>query len=589
MKILVNQIRVANFRAIKKLDLSLSPFTVLVGANNSGKTTLLRALHLALGEGRKPISIEDFHISNGTPTNEIIIDIRIIPVDDDNVRIKKFDEPWYPGVFTETQVNDENDYEYVGLRTRIAPDPRKSGGFSFERNSLKNWDDFDAWPLNTQVGDKAPQIDAIPLYFIDAQRDILQDLREKNSFLGRLSSQIKFDEKKVREIEKLLENLNSEIVDASPVLKHLSNKLSELNETIGSRRTGVEITPVHKKIRDIGKGLNIHLAEESSEPLPLDYHGMGTRSWASLLTIKAFVSWESLEAHEEDDPFHSILALEEPESHLHPNAQRHLLTQMMQMEGQKVISTHSPFIAGRSSLENIRHFYKTNEGPIIGTLDSSFSEADIKKIEREIMNTRGELLFAKCVVLCEGSTEEQMLPIFAEAYWGKSHFENGVCFAGTGSGLNYAAFISFCLAFHIPWFIFGDSEANIVKKLEMQLKDLGLPEIVHSPNIIHLPAGKKIETYLIDEGYQPEIKAGFFERDQFDCVNDKHRDAKKQAIESKTDSELLQELESQKTKVAPYVAEAIVKSNDPKKRIPSAFMQLFQEIDKSFNMGENTQ
>ena len=587
MDIFIDRVKIANFRAIKQLEVSLAPFTVLVGTNNSGKTTFLRALHLALGEGRKFVSKEDFHIDEGVAAEEIVIDIRIVPVDDECKRSKNFGDPWFPGIFLESQICNENDYEYIACRTRIVPDTRKSGGYSFERINLKQWDNSSSWPDKSQENGKTQTFDAIPLYFIDAQRDILQDLRDKGSFLGRLSSQIQFDKNKIVEIEKLLADLNSSIVNDSQVLKHLADRLAELSDTIGTKRADIEITPIHKKIRDIGKGLNIHLAEGEAESLPLDYHGMGTRSWASLLAVKAFVSWEVQESRKNEEPFHSILALEEPESHLHPNAQRHLFSQISLMDGQKIISTHSPFIASKSHLTDIRHFYRTAAGLVVGQVSET---DDIKKVEREIMNTRGELLFAKAVVLCEGLTEEQMLPIFAQEHWKKSHFENGICFAGTGSGKNYKVFISFCRSFHIPWFILGDSEADIVQRLDKALAELGLQESEESSNIILLPNRQKIETYLIAQGYQPDLKKAIFEfeMEKNDGANDQYRKKKKNEINGWNDEEIRGFLERNKTKIAPYVAEAIVQNEHPERRIPEVFSQVFGAIDNTLMAGEQT-
>ena len=53
MGILVDQVRVHNFRAFRNFEVVLSPVTVLVGMNNSGKTSFLKALHLALGVDRR--------------------------------------------------------------------------------------------------------------------------------------------------------------------------------------------------------------------------------------------------------------------------------------------------------------------------------------------------------------------------------------------------------------------------------------------------------------------------------------------------------------------------------------------------------
>jgi len=83
MSILIDKIRIANYRAIKEIEINLSPLTMLVGANNAGKTTFLKALNLALGIDKRNISKEDF-FDDGTKNpddNIILIDIRIIPFD----------------------------------------------------------------------------------------------------------------------------------------------------------------------------------------------------------------------------------------------------------------------------------------------------------------------------------------------------------------------------------------------------------------------------------------------------------------------------------------------------------------------------
>ena len=91
----------------------------------------------------------------------------------------------------------------------------------------------------------------------------------------------------------------------------------------------------------MNKGLNINFQDRNNESFPLEYHGMGTRSWASLLTFKAYITWfaESYQT-EGTSPYYPILALEEPEAHLHPNAQRHLYSQLLEINGQKIISSH---------------------------------------------------------------------------------------------------------------------------------------------------------------------------------------------------------------------------------------------------------
>jgi len=46
----ITAVRIRNFRGIRSLDLELGPITVLIGENNTGKTSVLDALKLCLRE-----------------------------------------------------------------------------------------------------------------------------------------------------------------------------------------------------------------------------------------------------------------------------------------------------------------------------------------------------------------------------------------------------------------------------------------------------------------------------------------------------------------------------------------------------------
>jgi putative ATP-dependent endonuclease of OLD family len=126
---------------------------------------------------------------------------------------------------------------------------------------------------------------------------------------------------------------------------------------MNSQGGGVELTPFTKKIRDLNKGLNINYGDGEDSFL-MEYHGMGTRSWSSLLTLKAFIELFKRNSEKNDTVFFPIVALEEPEAHLHPNAQKTLYSQIDTIIGQKIISTHSPYIASMAKLDEIINFYK---------------------------------------------------------------------------------------------------------------------------------------------------------------------------------------------------------------------------------------
>ena len=50
---MIKRVGLENFRGIRKGELELAPITILLGANNSGKTTVLEALLLAHGPAHR--------------------------------------------------------------------------------------------------------------------------------------------------------------------------------------------------------------------------------------------------------------------------------------------------------------------------------------------------------------------------------------------------------------------------------------------------------------------------------------------------------------------------------------------------------
>ena len=65
---ILKRFRIENFRGITELELELDRTTVLIGENNSGKTSILEALHTCMSRGLSrratPFTEYDFHLVN---------------------------------------------------------------------------------------------------------------------------------------------------------------------------------------------------------------------------------------------------------------------------------------------------------------------------------------------------------------------------------------------------------------------------------------------------------------------------------------------------------------------------------------------
>ncbi len=577
----VDAVRIAHFRSLHNVEVYLADITLLVGMNNTGKTSFLKALHLALGADRRTISPDDFFIdADGREEQSILVDVRIVPVDDNGVRAQAFAQRWIDNDLggKDLIAAGSDDREFVAFRTQITRDVVKND-FILERKSLAEWPEFATWQT-ARTKARVPRFEQLASFFIDAQRDVVGDLRGRSSYMGRLLSKIEIPEAAVAELEERLRLLNDDIVSQSEVLSHIREVLAGLNRTVPAFGDGVEISPVSKKMRDLVKGVGVQFADGAGSSFPLESHGMGTRSWASLLSFDAYISWTGKLAEREGLPFHPVLFLEEPEAHLHPNAQRSVYGQLCQGSGQRIVSTHSPYVAGQADLSGILHFSKTGVATRVRKLPvSDFSADEIRKIRREIMRTRGELLFATAVVLFEGETEEQALPMFASRHWNQYPFQRGVAFVGVGGERNYAPFLTMFEAMEIPWFIFSDGEQNACNSVRSALKKIGV-EAAH-PDVITLPNNKAIEGYLLKQGYENELKLAVIEF-QKPFHSEQHEQAKRTEIMAWSEGILEEFLKSHKTALASHWASAILALGDDR-AIPIAIRELLQRVDQRLN------
>ena len=520
MNILIDTIRIAGFRGIKNLEMSLPRVTVLIGTNNSGKTSLLKALQLALGDYSRYLSEEDFYIgADDKRVPEILIDVRFVPVDDDGNRTQIFNEECVIE-FSDKIRAEGNNNQFVALRTRAALNTIK-GVFEIRRFTLERWPDFETWQTeNIKEIKMLTRFESMPFISIEAQRDIHQELKERSSFIGKVLSSVgdEYNQTEITMLESLIKKVNDKAVDESGVLQSLKTHFKKLNHSFEGSGSA-EITPFPKKIRDLSKFFSIHFGESSSNAFSMEYHGMGTRSWASMLTVKAFTDLMAAKHEKEVKPFFPILAAEEPEAHLHPNAQKTLYHQLAESKGQVIVSTHSPYLAAMADQSELRYLKKSSDCIVAQHIDLQLGTEDRRRLQREVIHSRGEILFSKALILCEGETEEQALPTLFQKYFGNEPFVLGVNFIGVGgSGKKYLPFLTFAKQFSIPIFIFSDGEELAINGLKKSYEIVfGETDITKCPNITILD-NTDFEGYLISSGFKTTIEAAIKELDGVDAI-----------------------------------------------------------------------
>ncbi|MFC1926704.1 ATP-dependent endonuclease [Chloroflexota bacterium] len=599
IKIIVVQIH--NFRSLKEVEVFLDATTILIGENNSGKTSFLEALYYAIGAGKRTIGEEDIYIDpkeKRVPRDRIVtIDLLIRPIDSNgNIRDTFIEGSFWVSLWGSGVAQDEKENDFVAIRTQMKWSNTK-GEYGTERRFLLDWPSLEKWE-DARINEKAVvtprNIEPIALYFLDAKRDIQDELQNRSSFWHRLISDPGLTDEQIEQIEKDLSSLNEQIIDGSDVLSHVQEHLNEIYRTVPCDKGSVVITPLTRHLRDLSKGMDISFCTTGATSFPLARHGMGTRCLAALLIFRAYSVWR--QQRKKHDGMHSMLALEEPEAHLHPQAQRALFVYIEETPGQRIISTHSPYIAGQADINQFRHFNKNGAITEVSQIDiSQFQDDDIRKIKREVLNTRGDLLYARVLILCSGETEEQALPIYAEVYWGITPSALGISIIGVGGDGKYPPFLHLASCLGIHWYICSDGEDTAIQNVESALKSIGLDDISEQKNVFILPDKHKWETYLVAQGYCDVIEIMLnsvnntenFVSDYIERMDGQRR--RGDVVRDYTGEEgrkraIVDILYGDKTKYAAPLARAITSLEEAKRRIPKKVKEMFGKIESEWRI-----
>jgi putative ATP-dependent endonuclease of OLD family len=582
--IFIKEVRIRHFRCLRSIDVELDPLTVIIGQNNSGKTSFLNALFAAIGAGQRIISSDDIFLFKkevaAPKSRGVNVDILIRPTDAVGAITKVFPqgsawlELWGIGV-----VQDDDGRDLVAIRTSFKWNAVK-GEYVLERRFLKDWQtDSTKWEDSKPVEKVAPvsaqQIEPLALYLLDAKRDIAEDLRTRSSFWSKMVEEHGLTPEDVTRIENELSDINKDIVNSSDVFTHIQSHLRDFHETLSCDQESIAITPLARHLRDLSRGMDVVLSTRGAPPFPLHQQGMGTRSLGTFFTFWAFTTWRQKQGS--SGAVHPMMALEEPETHLHPQAQRALFRQIKKMPGQRIISTHSPYICGQAEVAHMRHFSKQGEETVVcridlGTGESRLTDEDLRKIDRQVMNTRGDLLFARALVFFEGETEEQALPDFAETFWKRHPNDLGYSFIGVGGYGNYLPFLRMAESFRIPWFILSDGEAAAVTAVNGALAAIGQSLVPNNTRVIVLPGGKNFEAYLVNDASRDLLIGAIVDHE---AKGTQHKDALKAewAAKLKPDqlTAIVDKLTANRAQYGSLVGKLLP--------VPGALEELFKKID----------
>lgn len=568
----IGAFRLVGFRAVEQLCLQLDPdLTVLLGENNTGKSSVLEAVGIALGTQR---AVEDdLHLDQeGQRRGQFTIDLTLEPLD------QRFDD-LTAAVLGDAIQRTSNGQEYVGLRAigRTAVD---GSGVDVQRTFTRGWTSCNDDPASAVVVTTPPVgraiLDLVSYTLLDARRDLVADLRQRRTAWGRLLARLEIPPDLEAEISTQLEALGTDVIDASDLLRGLRGRLQAVGYALGSSVSDVALAPLPTRVEEVAQAIDVLVSAPGGAPIPLRQQGMGSRSLAALMVFQSFVEMR-LGADLGLEPF-ALTALEEPEAHLHPQAQTAVASMLRALPGQKIVSTHAARIATDADLDQIR-FLRRHHTVIRAHRTARDLEYDkAHKLRRLVLRPLGDLLFARLVILGDGATESDALRVFASAWWARDPDGMGVAIPELhGLGGDVAqALVPTLEDLGIPWLALVDGDDKAAGAVTRWEKRLGR-SLDGDSDLVRLADGQGFEALLIEAGLQEQIADGIRA-----YAPEKLRDvAAGEGLDETHDDVLLKVLHGMKGTYGTPVATAIVEAAgaDVRFAMPDAVRELFERAD----------
>ncbi|MFC3748692.1 ATP-dependent endonuclease [Paenibacillus sp. GCM10012306] len=436
---------------------------VLVGENDSGKTSIIDAIKMTLNTNSNDnfwVTEQDFYSDSNALRVECIFK-----------KLSKQEEAYFYDWLTiipndsELRVTMEAEiYEDVNQHKKI-------------KRAVK------AGPQNFESGMEDTVRQLLNVTYLKPLRDASTELSP-----GKYS--------RIAQVVKSLKSFSGESEGKKQIVQKFSDAFDELKEVLS--------LPVLSKIQStlnnffednnpkepLIKNKRMEFAEILRK-LELNLGEIGTGLGSSNLLFMAV----ELLLLSETEVGPRLALIEEIEAHIHPQAQlrviKHFENSAQETGMQYIFTSHSPILAASMDLQNLIFIYN-DKAFSMRKGETMLEEKDYEFLERFLDATKANLFFARGVIFVEGDAENLLLPVLAEVIDRPLH-KYGVSIVNVGS-----------LAFKRYSSIFLRTDEN--KKMNFPVSiitDLDLkPVEYYKESLCYFKISRQQNEYLLSEFFK---------------------------------------------------------------------------------------
>lgn len=378
----LSKLYIKGFRNFKEATINFNNQSLIIGANDVGKTNLLYALRILLDRGFSDLDLElkesDFYAYE--ETNEVIITAFFDDIKEDCILSKmKGDISGDGKLVIKYLATKGEDYKFFcgksdadeDLHEYAIPYYRKVLNIKYINSKRDFWG-----------------------YINKTKNILLQQAKEERS-----AETIDMDDALYKQISDKLKEVDSQI----PELSYVKNATEQINEelnklAIHNQEQKVVFDTASTDTDSVINKISI-TSKHGDKKLLIGGEGRLNQIYLSLWASQNRISEYSNEV--------SILCVEEPEAYLHPHQQRELARYLCQvLKGQVILTSHSPYIVCEFSPNSIMRLYKDDqETKVASDGCSSVIEEGFDGFGYRMSVIPAEAFFADCVILVEGQSE----------------------------------------------------------------------------------------------------------------------------------------------------------------------------------------
>ncbi len=455
----ISKVDIRNFRSLKDFSITLEKgLSVIVGRNNTGKTSFLIALSRFINDGK--INFYDLNTEFSKFLCDLLTTGNVMEENDFNEQYSGDKEL---GVFLSFVITYDDNDNLRNLSKFMIDLDENVKTVSFKMKFILTYDNYKK--ITQKLDNKEPEAKVSYIkkhindilvwnaysYFQNGDKECRHCFDKKDQSLGKLIAieTIRAPRDFVKNNSKTLSELSNEFFQCKKsqkeeVVENFEASLVDMDKRLKDEYVKI-FDDVFKKIREYIDDEHIKpqiVSELSAEnllkqnvivkyqdDLPEYNNGLG---YLNLIAILFDIQIFAEKQKNTERPDISLLCIEEPEAHTHPQLQYIFIKQIKKLirecSFQSIISSHSTHVVSQANFEDIRYFYISNS---TGVHSKSLTDLrgllddDVYTFFKKYLTVNlAELFFADKVIFIEGNTERILLPIFIEKLRQRDEYKN---------------------------------------------------------------------------------------------------------------------------------------------------------------------